>query len=78
MAIEQKEPTNEDRVCRAGKILESYHRLTMQTLMKRNHANDKHLVTDVLADLQHWCADSEIDFEYCLYSSRMHYEAETE
>lgn len=57
--------TNDERADTAGKALAEY-------AFKPEEAD----VTDLLADLQHYCAKHEINFDNCLKTARGHYDEE--
>lgn len=62
------EMTNHDRAERALSAL----------LDSDCNGSDSCDVTDLLADLMHFCKREEFDFEQCLYSARNHFEEEVE
>lgn len=57
------------RRCRAQAAIDAYCNLICPD------TNDENL-TDLLADLQHWCDGQVVDFEVCLDRARFHYETE--
>jgi hypothetical protein len=59
---------NEDRADQVNDVLESYHRLS------GNDPNDQ--VTDLLADVLHWCNVRNVSFPSMLKTAFMHYCAE--
>lgn len=62
------EPTNDSRAD-----------LALQALANSDQGGQEDTdVTDLLADLMHFCRREGFDFDYCLQSARMHFEEEVE
>lgn len=79
------EPTNQDRAGWAQQALEKYADITgLDTITPdAGEAPDEDIienrrtaVVDLLADLQHFCAQNDISFEDALDSARNHYTEE--
>lgn len=64
------EPTNADRAERAFRVVDSYRK-------KHDPEEDNETVlSDLLADLLHFCDERNLDFAKIEDTARMHYEAE--
>lgn len=66
-------PTNEDRASRIDDTLDAYR--TAQT-GAANRMEDPQDVSDLLADLLHWCKREDVDFEQELATARMNFNVE--
>ena len=71
MAQEVKH-SNLDRACRAERLVRHYSR-TPGYSGEADHEAD---ITDLLADLRHFCAGNRLDFDDIVRKSRLHFEAE--
>ena len=69
--IKMGEQTNQFRGTRAKRLLEIYHSLTNDTI-----GLDDDIVTDVLADLMHYCNTNNVDIEVSIKKARYHFEEE--
>jgi hypothetical protein len=67
------EPTNEERANRIVSVMHEY----CQVLEGRVFNDDDGDITDLLADLMHFCEQKGFDFEKSLRMARTHYSAET-
>jgi len=63
---------NEDRAARIEMVRKVYQGMTGEDYGLDREA----FVTDLLADLQHWCAGEGLDFNTRLEMARVHYEEE--
>jgi hypothetical protein len=63
------EGRNDDRAAWAAAALVSFQSET--------GTDDEDALADLLCDLMHWCDRNASDFETCMSTARMHYEAET-
>jgi hypothetical protein len=61
-------PTNQARTKWAGTALDAYRRET--------GCDTEDSLTDLLADLMHWCDRSDVDFAATLHGARGHYDVE--
>jgi len=66
-------PTNKDRAARIDDTLDAYR--TAQTGTS-NRLEDPQDVSDLLADLLHWCKREHVNFEQELATARMNFNAE--
>lgn len=69
------EPTNTDRAARIDETMEAYR--TAQTGTP-NRMEDPQDLSDLLADLMHWCKREGVNFEAELTTARTNFEAEIE
>ena len=67
------ETMNEQRADAAGRSLDLFTR----TFGEEDGGGEQNL-SDLLADLAHYCDRNELHFAYCLQTAKMHYDAETD
>ena len=63
--------TNAERRAQAAEALDCFAKQAGDEL-----ASDEERLTDLLADLLHWCTAEEVHFDKCLRMARGHFEAE--
>ncbi len=68
-------PTNRDRSFWAKCALDSFAKLTNSTAELR--AETREVLTDLLADLMHYCDARQVDFASALERARRHYVEES-
>lgn len=66
-------PTNADRAARIDVTLDAYRAAQTGTKGRQPDPQD---VSDLLADLMHWCRREDVDFEGELQTARMNFDAE--
>lgn len=67
------EPTNADRAARIDVTLDAYRAAQTGTKGRQPDPQD---VSDLLADLMHWCRREDVDFEDELKTAGMNFDAE--
>jgi hypothetical protein len=68
---------NTNRADWAEQALAEFSRITGLDFIEPDAPERVEAVTDLLADLMHWCDGEGLDFEHVLLNARHHYAAET-